>query len=401
MARHPQSLGIIGAIGGHFARDRLHVHASFGRIVDLLADRYDRVILSVPTIRGDPPRSRDHVIASDNVELVPQPGWTSSFAALRYPRAICRSFRQVCDRSQVVFIRGLQPYLQYVYWRRAGGGPAVVHWLVGDPIAGMRFDASMPPLWRRAITAYTLLEQASTRWLSLATRSTFVANGQVLADKYRTPRTHAVVSSTIRESEFHFRDDTCIGDVVRICYVGFIRPGKGLEFLLRAMTRLSTRRSTTLAIIGDADKYAAEFRNIENLIATLGLTQRVTFEGYAEFGEPLFSQMRRSDLLVLPTLSEGTPRVLVEARAQGLPVVATHVGGIPTSVTDGYDGLLVPPADAESLARAIDRVIDDGDLRRRLIANGRRRAAGLTVERFVERIDAILQAALCGRRRRV
>src|SRR3981189_3992209 len=87
---------------------------------------------------------------------------------------------------------------------------------------------------------------------------------------------------------------------------------------------------------------------------------------YSSYGEPLFDHLRAADFFVVPSLSEGTPHVLVEARANGLPCISTSVGGVPTSVTDGYDALLVPPKNSDALARTIDRVLRDGDVRRGL-----------------------------------
>ena len=90
-----------------------------------------------------------------------------------------------------------------------------------------------------------------------------------------------------------------------------------------------------------------------------------------EFGEPnLFELYRSHDVFVLPSLSEGTPRTLVEARAFGCPVVATRVGGIPSSVQHGVNGLLVPPNDSQGLASAVERVLSEEPLRLKLIAEG-------------------------------
>jgi glycosyltransferase involved in cell wall biosynthesis len=69
-----------------------------------------------------------------------------------------------------------------------------------------------------------------------------------------------------------------------------------------------------------------------------------------------------ADLLVLPSLNEGLPRVILEAMATGLPVVATSVGGIPELVMDGRTGLLVRPGDERALADAVCRVLADPDL---------------------------------------
>jgi len=79
-----------------------------------------------------------------------------------------------------------------------------------------------------------------------------------------------------------------------------------------------------------------------------------------------------SDLMVLPSLTEGSPNVLLEAMAAGVPSVATRVGGIPEIITDGENAVLTPPSDPAALARAIGELLDDPDRRARLVANARR-----------------------------
>ncbi len=97
--------------------------------------------------------------------------------------------------------------------------------------------------------------------------------------------------------------------------------------------------------------------------------------------------------ITLPSLSEGTPRTLVEARAFGCPVVATRVGGIPSSVEDGVNGLLVEPNDSAGLAAAIERVLTDEPLRQRLVAAGLAGSNEQTLEYFtgqlVEELDLL------------
>jgi len=69
-----------------------------------------------------------------------------------------------------------------------------------------------------------------------------------------------------------------------------------------------------------------------------------------------------------------------------LPCISTTVGGVPTTVTDGYDALLVPPKNAKALARAMRRVICDGELRRMLIRNGLLAARMQTLDRFIAHV---------------
>ena len=211
------------------------------------------------------------------------------------------------------------------------------------------------------------------------------------ARAHASPRTVEIVSSTIRESEFFSRTDTCQGPVVRILFVGFLRPEKGIEYLLDAVSQLKPDVTWELEIVGPR-QFPDYCKKLDDIAAARGIRDRIRWEGYVPNGKPLFDRMRDADLLVLPTLSEGTPHVLVEARANGLPCISTTVGGVPTTVTDGYDALLVPPKDARALARAIERVIGDAELRRMLIRNGLLAARKQTLDRFITTVVRELNA---------
>jgi glycosyltransferase involved in cell wall biosynthesis len=111
---------------------------------------------------------------------------------------------------------------------------------------------------------------------------------------------------------------------------------------------------------------------------------------------------REFDVFVLPTKpGEGIPRVLLEAMANGLPVITTAVAGITSLITHEHNGLLVDGDSAGAIAAAIQRLIDDPALRRRLIENGYQTARAHTVERQAEQMMAIVanELALTLRRR--
>ena len=94
----------------------------------------------------------------------------------------------------------------------------------------------------------------------------------------------------------------------------------------------------------------------------------VHFPGYAPAMSAVYPDL---DVVVIPSLSEGSPNVLLEAMAAARPVVATTVGGIPSIASDGVHALLVPPNDAGRLAEAMAALISNGELRRRLAACAR------------------------------
>ena len=100
--------------------------------------------------------------------------------------------------------------------------------------------------------------------------------------------------------------------------------------------------------------------------------------------------LRLMDVVVLPSLQESFPRVPLEAMAMGVPVVATTVGGIPESVSDGETGILVPPGDGAAIRDALVRLVDDPALRKRMGETGRRRVREqFSIEANIARTEAL------------
>ncbi|MDI3281475.1 MAG: glycosyltransferase, partial [Bacillota bacterium] len=136
-------------------------------------------------------------------------------------------------------------------------------------------------------------------------------------------------------------------------------------------------------------------RELETLAAGLGFSSSVRFYGRRPWREVLWRWMREADLFILPSLSEGMPLVLLEAMAQGLPVAATAVGGIPELITHERTGLLVPPGDATALASALRRLLADEGLRHSLSRAGLKVAEKNTFERQSGRVaDLVARLAL-------
>lgn len=136
---------------------------------------------------------------------------------------------------------------------------------------------------------------------------------------------------------------------------------KGHKVLLEAMRSVRAELPTAiLAIAGDGD----EKRRLMRLAQPDG--EAVRFLGvHRDIGDLLGA----CDCYVLPSLREGLGLSCVEAMAAGCPAVATTVGGLPEVLTDGVDGLAIPPGDAPAMARAILRLLQDRELAASLAAN--------------------------------
>ncbi len=152
--------------------------------------------------------------------------------------------------------------------------------------------------------------------------------------------------------------------------VGRLSPSKGHAHLLKAAAAIRERvADAVFVLVGDGDLRA----ELESQAAALGLDGAVMFAGSQKQSEiPLW--LSAADVFALPSLLDGSPNILLEAMACGLPIVATTVGGIPEMITDGHDGLLIAPGSSEALARKLTDLLED-PVHRKLLSDN----AGETV----------------------
>ena len=167
------------------------------------------------------------------------------------------------------------------------------------------------------------------------------------------------------------------GSATILFLAGPNNPTKGFTELLSAYRSLRPRHpAVRLRVVGDPPEGIDSGEGIE----IVGRVPR----------ESLPDEYRRSDLFVLPTLSDNTPVTLMEAMASGLPSVATAVGGIPELVEPGRSGLLVPAGDIAALAGAVDGLLSDSEARRRMGLAARQAAeARFSRVRMVSELEAI------------
>jgi glycosyltransferase involved in cell wall biosynthesis len=152
-----------------------------------------------------------------------------------------------------------------------------------------------------------------------------------------------------------------------ILAVGRLSSEKGHAILLQAAARLEKMNQAPdfrVVLVGDGP----EQENLQRLTARLGIGQRIVMAGFQTDVRPYYCL---STLLALPSYSEGSPNVVLEAMAAGLPIAATDAGGVPEILEDGVTGLLVQPGDPQAMAEAILRILRDKALASRLAAAAR------------------------------
>jgi teichuronic acid biosynthesis glycosyltransferase TuaC len=141
-----------------------------------------------------------------------------------------------------------------------------------------------------------------------------------------------------------------------VCFVGYLRSEKGLEYLLEAFAGLR-QPDTQLCLVGDGPLK----HSLTALAQRLGIVANCRFVGKRPHDEiPLW--ISAADCIVLPSLSEGFPTILAEAMLCGVPIIATPVGGIPEVIRDGETGLLVPCRTPTALSQALHSLLSNQQL---------------------------------------
>ena len=170
------------------------------------------------------------------------------------------------------------------------------------------------------------------------------------------------------------------GETFELVTVARLNPAKGHDVTMRALARLrGSGRNVRLSIVGAGPEQSA----LEALRTRLGLDGIVHLAGSLS-EDDVIQRLGSADAFVLASRSEPLGVAYMEAMALGLPTIGTDAGGVGEIITDGHDGLLVPPEDDDRLAAAITRLQDDSELRVRLGRNARQ----TIVDRFDSRIGA-------------
>jgi glycosyltransferase involved in cell wall biosynthesis len=167
-----------------------------------------------------------------------------------------------------------------------------------------------------------------------------------------------------------------------------LKPQKSPLDFVRVAARVSDARpSTHFFVAGDGVLRAA----VEAEIRRLALEERFHLLGWRRDVRRLLGA---SDALVLTSLWEGLPRVVLQAMAASKPVVASRVDGIPEAVADGESGFLLEPHDVEGFADRIVRLIDEPELAAKMGAAGRTRLKPFLAPAMLERLDGLYESLL-------
>ena len=294
-----------------------------------VASVYEQVYLISP-LSKDESRKKGKVLDFPNVKVFALPFSGSYLGALKNIKAYRAALRQVCDKVDVVYCRVPDPFswMPALIFKKN----TIMHF-VGDTIDATQHNEKWS-WWKKKLMIAGYMPDY---WLTLraARRSRVYTNGHHLANRLAKHGIKAtpVISSTVSEGDLHdnFMPLPLSSDKIVITYIGYIRFAKGMNCLMEFCKRLKDEHVSFLFnLIGDGEM----FEDVKSFLEKENLSENVIMHGHIDSKERMNEILRSSDLFFFPSLSEGSPRVVIEAMAQGTPVISTPVGSLPTTFTE-------------------------------------------------------------------
>jgi len=190
-----------------------------------------------------------------------------------------------------------------------------------------------------------------------------------------------IPGSTLEGSLFKIPELERGNEVRTMIFIGRLSYEKGLFDLIESMKILREEyqmKTVKLKIVGDGPLRG----DLEHKVNTLGLDDIIEFTGYVSH-DKISKHLTDAWLLVLPSLTEGLPKVVLEAMATGRPVIATRVGGIPEVVENGVDGFLVTPENPKALAQSAYAILTNEQIAIEMGRKGKEKAAKYALENIL------------------
>jgi glycosyltransferase involved in cell wall biosynthesis len=331
----------------------------------------------------------------------PPAGLRETLAAAGVPWLIaphlCRPVNPVMDCRALWelrrLIKKLRPDIVHTHSSKAGflgrlaARRAGVRHIVHTP-HGHVFGGYFSPLETRL---YVILERRAARWTGRIITLTDAEARQHLALRIGRLEQFVTIPSGIDlDAVLSAPPAHLVSGRLVIGAIGRLAPVKGHQQLIEAAPDILRRfPDARLLLVGDGELRPA----LEKRAETLGLADRIIFAGFRQDVPSIIAGM---DLVVLPSLNEGMGRVLVMAMAQGKPIVASRVGGVPELLGEGEAGVLVPPGDSRALADAICELLENPSGARALGEAGRRRAPRYSAEAMIAALTKLYHEVVDG-----
>ncbi|RYZ94866.1 MAG: glycosyltransferase [Sphingobacteriaceae bacterium] len=289
------------------------------------------------------------VIANLTVHELPYSG--TYLSSVKHFPAYSKAYRHLASAFDRVYVRYPTPFgwLSRYYFK-----DIIIHF-VGDPVDTTLANPNFSPLKRKLLVQ--LFRPEEHMFLQACKKARVFTNGYHIKERLHKKRisAQAVISSTLGDNDVYFgEDNTLAPDNVKLLYTGYLRKAKGIETLIHAFDLLLKEYpKATFTIVG-----TGEFETeLKALVYRLGLEKVIAFTGHINSRSKLNELYRAHSLFCFASLSEGSPRVILEAMANGINVLSTPVGSLPTIFEHGKNIVFAEAGNPRNFAEKMSSLI--------------------------------------------
>lgn len=362
---------------------------TFLTVKGLDKQRYDVILMSGPV--QDPSQERRTQVEECGIPYIHIPVLVRNINVVYDAIALFKIWRLLKkEKFDVVHTHTSKAGLLGRFAARLAGVPLIVHTPHGHVFFGyfgplktkifIRLEKLANRMTDR-IVALTHREKAD--YISYRTcpeeKMTVIHSGVEL-NKFRE---YTLAEKTKLKKEIGLAEDSFV-----VGTAGRLVPVKGPEFLIKASQIVIPKHPNTYFLLAGDGPLKEDLQKKAN---EAGVGKNIVFLGWRDDIALILAVF---DVFLLPSLNEGMGRVLVEAMAHGIPIVASDVGGIPDLVTHGKNGFLVPPKNPEELAKHIQILIEEEEKRRKMGEAGEKIAQRYSHERMVKNIASLYEELL-------
>lgn len=363
-----------------------------GLFIDSLAPHCEKIILFLHKPLKSEVEILDYKIQSLNVEIVLLIKHYPIPIRLLLSHFVLRSIKERIKDIDVLLIRAPTPLLPLIV-KAIKNNIKFSYLVVGEMLD--HIDNMNQPKWRKEfMRSYMLWNEANQR--AFAKEALVFSNSAIIFDKYNKFSLKSVLikTTTLKKTDFFYREDTCLSTPYQILFTGRIELGKGILEIVEAIGLLNREGiNCELSIVGWAAPGDDSIDQIKMLAKEWNIFEKIIFQGKKKIGTELFAFYKKADIFTIASqVAEGFPRTIWEALAHSLPVISTNVGSIGSFLKDGNEILLVEQRNAQDIATKIKLLINNGALRRALIKNGLKVVDDVTLEIQGEKICSTLKA---------
>lgn len=356
-----------------------HSHAAY---INSIKKFYKQIYLISPVNRSSGQEVNSYSKLDESfITILELPYIDNYFKAYKYFFNYIRLYSSIRNLEfDTVYSRFPNPFgwLQMFYYNE----DRVVHY-VGDPIDTVLKNSKINPFIKYTKVFLFIPEYVLFLLSSLKADKVFT-NGHHIANKLKKLRINAkpLISTTLTEEDLFNKDSTISinNNCIKLLYVGYLRKAKGVDILINALNILNRKypNKFSLTIVGSGE----EAENLIQLASKYNV--KVEFTGHIDDREQLNSVMRKHDIFCFASLSEGSPRVILEALASGLFVITTPVGSLPYVFKENIDLLYFDFNNAISLSNQVLRICGDVNLQRKLRSNIKEKIKTFKIDNFIQ-----------------